>query len=144
MGVDSADAPHGACAPSQPPGCLLLLLHKPLSSPTCLSLHPHQPWHRCKAAPSTPFSSPQGEGFAWGRCGKVKSTALPRQLRGQKGPCATTETLGARPGIYTVICIRALTRKSFQHCSLGGNISFLTNPALTSARESGLRKGIVR
>lgn len=107
-------------------------------------------------APSSPNAAPlqsstlnaifwsMGEGFAWERHGKVKSTALLQQLRAQKSSCATTETLGARPGIYTVICIRVLTRRSFQHRSLGDNISFLTIPALTSARELGLHKGIVR
>ena len=136
--------PHGACAPSQHPACLLLVLHKPLSS-TCLSLHPHRPQRHCKAVPSMPFFFwSTGEEFAWERHGKVKSTALPQQLRGQKGSCAKTETLGACPGIYTVICIRALTRRSFQHRSLSDNISFLTIPALTSVRESGLHKGIIR
>lgn len=85
-----------------------------------------------------------GEGFSWKRHRKVKITALPQQLGGQKVSCAMTETLGACPGIYMVICIRLLTRRSFQHRSLGDSISFLTIPTLTPVREFGLHKGIVR
>lgn len=68
-----------------------------------------------------------GKGFSQETHGTVRSPALQQQLRGQKGPCAMTETLGARPGIYMVICISADKKELsapqlgwqyfFPHCS---------------------------
>lgn len=81
-----------------------------------------------------------GKGFSRDRHGKVRNTTLQWQLRGQKGPCAMTETLGARPGIYMVICISA-DKKELSAPQLGWQYFFPHSSCLDISERAGAPQG---